>query len=287
MFMCFGVCLLANPAFATDISITESRLTAFQITESSPVLPNDGVSFTSLAAESTINLAAQISPTRFHSAYSAQIQWIVDDDPLVTGASPDVTAPANGASTSMSVAAIPLVSAGRGYPLNYRIRAKVEIDGGVAIDTRTIKQDEIDQARQEYIDMNKVTKPARTEFTNSGQSSGGHFTFAELNTGDFSWAIVKAVLYSGLEATRSNIGNQAIGVTSGYRNPRHNYLLGGAAESRHIYGDAADMHVADFNGDGVVDTADWNLLATAAQNAGATYIEPYELSPDHVHADWR
>jgi len=74
-------------------------------------------------------------------------------------------------------------------------------------------------------------------------------------------------------------------VNSGYRCPIHN--LPYATNSQHIYGKAADIDVSDFNGDGLVNRADWDMLEQVARQVGATYIEPYSMTGAWVHMDWR
>lgn len=129
--------------------------------------------------------------------------------------------------------------------------------------------------------------PACSDFSNGGGSA--HFTWLELN-GGFStgnphnpWGIVKNILWIGLENTRANYGRGAIRVHSGYRCPHGNAAVNGAAQSRHMWGDAADISSASQPWS----QAEWNLLQQAAVAAGATFIEPYAQDPTHVHADWR
>ena len=284
-----GLLLLSGtPLLAATVSVSTTNLTGYSISITSIVYGSGGTSFTTLSAsnENQIYLTATISPLRLHAVNASSISWVVDDDPLVPGDSGTPAAPANGALTTLTITAPP-AAAGRGFPLNFRIRAYSQIEGGIAVDTTTIIQDVIDQARQEYIDMNKNTKPPRSSFSNSGQSSGGNFTFAELNSGDFTYAIVTDALYSGLEAIRSGLGNVPLTITSGYRNPRHNAAVGGATESQHIYGTAADIAIIDTDGDGVADETDWQTMANVAcDDAGATFVERYSQSSTHVHADW-
>ena len=47
-----------------------------------------------------------------------------------------------------------------------------------------------------------------------------------------------------LQTLRRRIGNRPIIVTSGYRCPRHNAVIGGANASDHLYGWAADIIVS-------------------------------------------
>lgn len=135
--------------------------------------------------------------------------------------------------------------------------------------------DERDQIIQEYITYGVDFVPACSDFTQNASSQ--HFSFAELNTGDYIWAIIRGYFLTGLEATRSNYGNPMI-INSAYRNPARNARVGGAPNSRHMHGDAADIAAGDCDA--------WNRLADAACRAGA-WVEPRSQSGvGHVHMDW-
>jgi zinc D-Ala-D-Ala carboxypeptidase len=54
-------------------------------------------------------------------------------------------------------------------------------------------------------------------------------------------------LAAGLEEVRSILGDCAIVVTSGYRNPRINKAVGGVPNSAHALGHAADFRAAGFS----------------------------------------
>lgn len=78
-----------------------------------------------------------------------------------------------------------------------------------------------------------------------------HFSYAELNNCNSTWAggaVSAATAKSNalrtmwkLEALRHALGDQSIRVTSGFRSHACNDAVGGAASSRHLYGDAADL----------------------------------------------
>jgi len=53
--------------------------------------------------------------------------------------------------------------------------------------------------------------------------------------------IVKLAKY--MDGVRSLFGDRPIGITSGYRDPDSNRFVGGARDSRHMYGDAVDFWV--------------------------------------------
>ncbi|KPC79880.1 MULTISPECIES: D-Ala-D-Ala carboxypeptidase family metallohydrolase [Streptomyces] len=78
-----------------------------------------------------------------------------------------------------------------------------------------------------------------------------HFTYPELNQCNSTWAggavaagTAKANALSSmwkLEALRHALGDQSIRVTSGFRSYSCNSAVGGASNSRHLYGDAVDL----------------------------------------------
>lgn len=87
-----------------------------------------------------------------------------------------------------------------------------------------------------------------------------------------------------------------IELLSGYRSPWLNAEIGNTTTlSRHTYGDAADMIVADFNGDGVVDRADadilWNVVNkidhTTDLTGGAGMYMPNGAHGYFIHTDTR
>ena len=57
-------------------------------------------------------------------------------------------------------------------------------------------------------------------------------------------ANIEKYLAPGLEKTRKLLGNRAIVITSAYRNPKVNKLVGGVVTSAHPLGYAADIRVA-------------------------------------------
>jgi hypothetical protein len=138
--------------------------------------------------------------------------------------------------------------------------------------------------RKEYSDYAVNLDPECADFSDSRHAT--HFSFNELDTGDYSVALIRDPLIvgassDGLESWRSNYGGAMV-VNSAFRNPERNENVGGATQSRHMYGDAADIATA---GDHDV----WNDLHAAAANANADYIEPVTgpCGWACVHGDWR
>ena len=137
--------------------------------------------------------------------------------------------------------------------------------------------DERDQIIQEYVDFGVNFVPTCGDFTQDASSA--HFSFAELNTGDYSWAIIRTSLLDGLECTRSANGDVPLIINSGYRNPaKQNRVNPGAINSRHVHGDAADI---------ASNASTWQPLHDAGKSCSAC-VEPEGLSgAGHVHVDWR
>jgi uncharacterized protein YcbK (DUF882 family) len=87
-----------------------------------------------------------------------------------------------------------------------------------------------------------VTLQARVLSATSPLST--HFTVAELSCRHCRKVFVSPVLIEMLERLRSMAGT-ALVINSGYRCPTHNRQLGGAPESAHCLGLAADISVPE------------------------------------------
>ncbi|HEX8499937.1 MAG TPA: D-Ala-D-Ala carboxypeptidase family metallohydrolase [Pyrinomonadaceae bacterium] len=137
--------------------------------------------------------------------------------------------------------------------------------------------DERDTLIVEYTTYRVNLRPVCVDFTRDAHSE--HFTFAELNGGDFPWAILRGDLLRGLENIRARNGDAPLRINSGYRNPRHNAGITGAArQSQHMYGTAADIASTETT---------WQVLHDHAKGSNAC-VEPLDVSGvGHVHVDWR
>ena len=115
------------------------------------------------------------------------------------------------------------------------------------------------------------------------------FTYKQLTVNEpYAWALLRGPLIVtkekgyGLDKWREEYGGPRI-TNSVYRSPVKNEAVGGAPQSRHMYGDAADLRNQsgqDF---------EYDAMVTAAQRAKADYIEPVSgpCRKACVHADWR
>ncbi len=119
-----------------------------------------------------------------------------------------------------------------------------------------------------------------------------------INWSGYNWAIVSASLTSGLNSILASFQSAqppiTLGVTSAYRNPNKEYLLGGTVPitSRHVHGDAVDLNTSHS-------LQIWNNVhnkVSAALSGGIHYcIEPIDRSGgsssgstlSHLHVDWR
>lgn len=140
---------------------------------------------------------------------------------------------------------------------------------------------ELDLLRNEYRAFGRPV-PLPAAFTQN--ESTQHFTFSDLNTGDYNWALLRPILLQKIEdiwalLTQASIPVQ---VNSVYRNPARADGL-----SRHQYGDAVDLQVFDLDHDGDR-TAEWEQLAQLVAITTPSFMEPMSDSGDgHVHADYR
>ncbi|CAL9347305.1 Zinc D-Ala-D-Ala carboxypeptidase [Streptomyces sp. enrichment culture] len=117
-----------------------------------------------------------------------------------------------------------------------------------------------------------------------------HFSYGELNDCNTTWsggAVDAATAKANalrtmwkLEALRHALGDQPITVTSGFRSRACNDAVGGASDSRHLYGDAADLGAGPHS---------LCTLARQARNHGFNGIlgPGYPGHDDHTHLDHR
>jgi hypothetical protein len=180
--------------------------------------------------------------------------------------------------------------------------AKSAIPGALRAPQSTlwIRQDEVDQLRQEYLDLpgRNVNLAPRSAFIDRGayeQDGGLLVPWPDLNRtqredgGAYDHILLTAALREGLRRWQQALGSRALEITSGFRNPVKQRLTNGrggregAPGSMHQYGRAVDVRASlrrDFR--------DWVQVAWAALDAGADYVETApEGGWNHVHADWR
>jgi|GEM_PF-2033278 len=273
----------------------EKRVAVVELTNVNveyPLANDNNGTFTSRANENRINLEAVTTP----DILGDTVTWETDDDPRDSNNSGNPDDPAPGANVNFIVNP-PAAPNGRGFPLSYRIRATLNVDGYEQLVTTYATQDERDQCRQEYIDMNKNRVPDRGDFVDAATYvDPGNFSFDEININQ-TYSVALFRIADRLQSVRNAFG-QVMRVNSGYRNPVRNAGIPGAhPESRHIYGRAADIGVRDFNNDGDTNANmvndpnfgnvgdDWAILANIATAAGAS-VESWNATGGWVHMQW-
>ena len=82
-----------------------------------------------------------------------------------------------------------------------------------------------------------------------------HFHAREFRSRDGAEHPIDSRLIEMLELLRADLGGNPITITSGYRSPAHNARVGGARNSYHTRGMAADIRVANKTPQEVYDAA--------------------------------
>ncbi|MFJ6892765.1 D-Ala-D-Ala carboxypeptidase family metallohydrolase [Streptomyces hokutonensis] len=110
-----------------------------------------------------------------------------------------------------------------------------------------------------------------SEFYNQtdGTFNGGKLSASQVKEN------VRRCMYK-LEALRKKLGDKPITVNSGFRSIAHNADIGGASDSMHLYGTAADLDVS-----GVAT----KTVYQKAETCGFSGLETYTV--DHQHVDSR
>ncbi|MBD3883625.1 DUF882 domain-containing protein [Phormidium tenue FACHB-886] len=110
---------------------------------------------------------------------------------------------------------------------------------------------------------------------------GGNFTWGEATHGGTripeSPEVVRRMLFlaRALQEVRQQLGNRPIQVRSWYRPPAINRAVGGATDSRHLYGDAVDFAVQGISPYDVYDRLDrwWGDRGGLASSSVFTHID--------------
>ena len=197
-------------------------IVGFKIKIISVTPPNDNISFTTKKNEDEIHSIADIKPDSYDEEYNKQIEWEIDDDPNTTGYSGDPKDPEKGDDVKLIVTA-PSAPNGRGFPLNYRIRASLTIAGNtITSDPEYIKQDDRDQLRQQYEDLkyNHFTPPTREELSTSIPIELRDSTAP----GGWNWDAGISTTMSEVESAYGHSFTVVSSGGSGYRTPIHNEL---------------------------------------------------------------
>lgn len=121
---------------------------------------------------------------------------------------------------------------------NKRFKQKIKVDG--------IPGPQTDKALNDWIKQ-------------AGKKGTSNFNINEFRckgTGKLPSNGMDSELLTKLEELRYRLGNKPITITSGYRTPSHNKKVGGASNSQHLYGRAADIKVKGVSASVVYREAD-------------------------------
>jgi len=158
-----------------------------------------------------------------------------------------------------------------------------------------LEADQRDKMRQQYIDSALTQTPSCSDF--SWQSSSTHFSWSVVQSHAletaydpyFAYGIYRSTLSSGLETLYADTAFTLTTSNRIYSTPHHNYTLPThATNSRHVYGDAADIQSKFDNPVSSNDSLRWNGLRNHAKNLSPRpCAEPYAWSRTHLHIDYR
>ena len=271
-----------SSAYRKRLYLGKKDFTAFGINVKT--VKNDGLgtienSFTTLPPENSIFIEAEILPVRVGPYLNDKVKWTIDG---VNSASGNPSAWwGNPSAFLVANPEVPAYPQGRGVAMEYGVYARVEQEtGSVGSARKDIHQDELDQLRQEYVDLSKIANPERSAFVNeTTYVNPGAFPFtnsdSRINFGRYNWAMF--TIAQNLQEIQYEYP-RIMETSSGYRNPIYNdSLKNSAKDSPHIYGEAADI---DIN-----TNAEWLQLCNLAVAAGAC-VEPHSIAPGWVHMGW-
>lgn len=215
--------------------------------------PNDGKSFTTADGENRVVLQARLLPA---SLDQNLIHWDTEDAPddfIDSGIAQmeENYGPENALKMRLTTAGggVPVAGTGRALPLGYLITARADVPGKVVVPSViTVKQDQIDKCRQEYIDWSKTGEDLTAPPYFSRYVRGDFLTGIDgVHDPDYvryidCYAHIPPSRETEVEILRSKV-SFPIDVTSGFRSPRKNRLQSPAGKwnSSHQFGDAVDI----------------------------------------------
>ncbi len=144
----------------------------------------------------------------------------------------------------------PPADTGRTKPLAYQVKAQITVEGKTYEDAKIIKQDNVDELRQEYEDMPDRVSQDRGRFDQDTVPTVYERLLdkehADIEYPRHQWHIVKITnLVQHATDVDNNYQSGDLRVTAGYRCPRGNAAVGGETTSNHQYGKSFDFNQQD------------------------------------------
>jgi hypothetical protein len=183
------------------------------------------------------------------SDVSNQITWTCTDNPNDSTVSGTAEAPwgTRGAVCDF-IPVPPPAQTGRTAPLSYIIKAKITMGDKTREHSVTVTQDKLDELRQEYEDLWRVSQ-TRSNFDQDPAAFPGLLGVAAESSKHNNWHILRRLNQHALESNSEYVERYGGGdirfsiyFTSGYRCPIGNlYTLGAELDSNHQYGKAFDF----------------------------------------------
>ena len=175
--------------------------------------------------------------------------------------------------------------------LAFKIKFTARTEAGQTVsEVLPLKQYDIDQVRQEYVDLNRMI-PARVDpkWVSQDTYDFGHYPVM-LNAGLYNYHQKWVDAMNKRERQPKSLSNLAISdftLNSGYRNPHHNrHHARSTGFSTHMYGYALNVDGRDLDD---IAGADQQKMVNAAyaipQPNRARFSQKY-ANKTHVHADW-
>ena len=172
--------------------------------------------------------------------------------------------------------------------LAFKIKFTANTEDGQKVEVMLpLKQDDKDQIRQEYVDLNRpVPERDDSKWTDENTYDFGHYEqmLDDGLAGYFQNWVDKMNERERKDKAALTIANFTL--NSGYRNPHHNHHHAESTGlSSHMYGYALDVDGRDINGIAGADQQEMVEAAYAIRPNPARFSQKYK-NKTHVHADW-
>lgn len=122
------------------------------------------------------------------------------------------------------------------------------------------------------------TQRALADSLDKGGKCSAHFTYREFASSGDGWISVARELAYSLDQYRALVGGP-VALVSGYRDPAHNAAVGGAPNSQHLYGNAADVPQV-LSQAAVLDLQLFSGIGTVAASGLVAHVDVRHIGPN-------